>query len=341
LTVSYKIMSTQITADTDDSMSLSQHEATYVQPESAPAETPEPAPVPEPQPEPTAEPEPESEDAKPERPDAGGERDEHGRWKPKEKHRAKSQHATPADVPRIQALTKKLREAEERAAKLEQQMKAPRPAPIPAPPKEFADAEPKYEDFANEPDQYAAWMRAVTAFDRKKDSFEQQKTAHTTAREAEIKQRNEQRDQWFKEKLNAHGQRIEQLYTTNPEAEKTIEAANVDLNPVMLAALISAENSDQLALKLAQDPELVDDLHLLTDDKQPSADLVAYVQRRMNRGVKVGTTGSTAPAPVVPALPRPPNPVRTGVMKAADTPPGDDASLSEHERAYGTGRRRR
>jgi hypothetical protein len=136
---------------------------------------------------------------------------------------------------------------------------------------------------------------------------------------------------------------METFHQANPQATDIIDKAEVYLNPVMLAAVITSDKSPELMLRLAQDPELVDDLHVLTDDKRPSRDLVAYVQRRMNRGLKVGTTGSTAPAPNVPALPRPPNPVRTGVMKPADSPPGDDASLAEHERVYGTGggRRRR
>lgn len=326
----------------NDSMSLSEHEQTYVHPESPAPEAPESPPVP--QPEPVPEPEPPVEDA-PERQDAGGERDEHGRWKPREKHRAKSQHATATDVPRIAELTKKRREAEERAEKaekraqeLEQQMKAPK---VPEAPKDFTEPEPKYEDFANEPDQYAAHMRALAAYDRKKEGAEQQKTAHETAKEADIKQRNQQRDEWFKARYTAHGQRMVTFFETHPEAEAIINQADVHLNPVMLAALLDSENSDALSLRLAQDAELVDDLHLLTDDRQPSADLVAVVRRRMNRGLQVVPTGSTAPAPVVPTLPRPPNPVRTGAMKPADTPPGDDAPLSEHERAYGFGGRRR
>lgn len=326
-----------------DTMSLAEHEQTYVHPESPAPQAPEPEPVSQPEPEPVAaEPTADApaDDEKPVNDPARGERDEHGRFKPREKHRAKSQHATAADVPRIAALTKKLREAEERAAKLEAQI--PRaPAPKPEPPKEFTDAEPKYEDFANEADPYAAHMRALTAYDRKKELAEAAKVAHESTQKAEIEARNKQRDEWFQTRLKAHGERIEKLFTANPQAEAIIEKANVSLNPVMLAAVLGSDNSDQLALTLAQNPDLVDDLHLLTDDKSPSQDLVAYVQRRMSRGLKVANTGSTAPASVVPALPRPPNPVRTGAMKPADTPPGDDASLDEHERAYVKGGYRR
>ncbi len=55
---------------------------------------------------------------------------------------------------------------------------------------------------------------------------------------------------------------------------------------------------------------------------------------------QAGTTGSAA-APQTPVAPRPPNPVRTGPMKTADEPPGDDdMSLANHERYFGLGRRR-
>lgn len=334
-------MNEQTPADPHESLSLSEHEAAFGGGTESPAAAEaEPVAVPEPQ-QPAGEPEP----APANTDEARGERDELGRWKPREKHRAKSQHATAADVPRINELTKKHREAEaraiaaeKRAQELEQRLTAPK---VPEPPKDFTDKEPRYEDFAGEEDQYLAHTRALAAYDRKKEAFDAQKAERDTAAKTAAEERNKQRDAWFKEKYTAHGERMNTFFQKNPQAEGIIEQANVQLNPVMLAALLASDNSDEVALKLAQDPDLVDDLHVLTDDKAPSQDLVAYVQRRISRGLKVAATGSTAPAPVVPALPRPPNPVRTGVMKPADTPPGDDAPLSEHERAYGSGGRRR
>lgn len=326
-------MSPETPVDATESMSLSEHESTFVHPESPAPETAESDTVPEPVVTDTAQPETDQERIE-------RERDEQGRFS-KTKHRAKSQHATPADVPRIQALTKKLREAEDRAKALEERLKTPPPAPKVEAPKPFDAKEPQYEDFANEPDQYQAHMRALAAYDRQKETADSQRTQYEETQKREIAARNAQRDEWFKTRHEAHSARMETLFTSNPQAEQIIADADVLMTPTMVAALLASDNSDQIALKLAQDPDLVDDLVVLTDGKQPSSDLVARVQRRMNRGLQVVNTGSTAPAPVVTAPPRPPNPVRTGVMKAADAPPGEDASLSDHERAYGTGRRRR
>lgn len=48
---------------------------------------------------------------------------------------------------------------------------------------------------------------------------------------------------------------------------------------------------------------------------------------------QVASTRSTA-APAVIKAPSPPNLVRSGALHAGDEPPGDNASMSEHERAY-------
>src|SRR5206468_8221930 len=89
-------------ADADADLSLSDHEARYGEQRDTQAESRTP-PAEAPVTEPDAAAEPASAETE--------ERDEKGRFKPK-KHRAASQEATPADVPRIQQLTARLRAAE-------------------------------------------------------------------------------------------------------------------------------------------------------------------------------------------------------------------------------------
>lgn len=285
------------------------------------------------------------------------------------RQRAKSQRAGADDVETINALTRRIREAEEklgvkverqdgekdrvytlrrRAELLEAKIERTRetaqrvpPLPNRPPPKKFEEKEPVYEDFANEPDQYAAWMRAMAGYDRRKEAHEQQATGYKTQTEAAIKARNDARDRWHHEQFQNHSKRLDAFYAKHPDAEATINDSGVVLTPAMQAAIVSADNGPELMLRLAENPDLADDVFILTRNQPLSQDLVASVQRRLNRGLTAGTTGSASvpPPKVVPAVPRPPNPVRTGPIASADTPPGDEGSLADHEKFFGRKRR--
>ena len=79
-----------------------------------------------------------------------------------------------------------------------------------------------------------------------------------------------------------------------------------------------------------------DELHaLLAQPVIDQAETLALLSQRFNgsssRTAAAGT--GSAPAVVSPA-PRPPNPVRTSPQHASDEPPGEDASLADHERYY-------
>jgi hypothetical protein len=224
---------------------------------------------------------------------------------------------------------------------------APQPAPVqrqPAPPSAFTEKEPQYEDFADQPDQYAAHLRAVAAYDRRKDAFEQQQTYAKTEQHRGIEARNARRDQFFKEEEAKHYTRMAEFHRTNPQAQAILDAAgDVGLTPAMMMAIMTHEQSPQLLMRVAQDEALRDDLIDLTEGKPLNKELVARVQRRLSRGLTDAQTTGSSPVPLkpVPLVPRPPTPVRTGPMKPADSPPGDDAPLSAHEAAYGSPRRRR
>lgn len=297
------------------------------------------------------------------------ERDANGQFKPRA--RAKSQRAGADDVETINAYTKRIREAEDalgikverkegesdrvynlrrRAEIMEakreaakEQRREPEMAarPAPKPPQPFNEPEPKYEDFANEPDQYQAHLRALTAWDRRRETAEGAIKSHETQAHEAIAERNARRDAWFKEQEVSHLSRMEQYHQEHPEAQAILDqAGDVRLTPALYSAVMTSENSPELLILVAKNEELRDDLNILTEGKPLNKDLVAYVQRRLNRGLTSANTGSdTRPAQPIPAVPRPPNPVRTGPMKTSDTPPGDEDSLAAHEKFYGGKRR--
>lgn len=280
------------------------------------------------------------------------------------RHKAKSQRATPDDVEKINALTQRLRAAESdlgvkaeredgeservynlrkrtelaeavRAAK--QASSAPRPAttptPIPAPP-QFAEAEPTIDKFADKEDPYSSWTRAVAAWDRRKEAFDgqQQQAAQAPQRE-----------------MAATNARIETAYKagalefvkTAPDFNAVVAAAAHKPTPPALFSAIMSDpaNGPRWAYLMAKSDDLFDDLFSFTVNLPFSPETVAMVQRRLKARMPAADTGSAAPQ-TRPITPRPPNPVRTvPTARPASRPPGETASLSDHERAYPVSRR--
>ncbi len=291
-----------------------------------------------------AEPEPAAKPAEPEgETPTEGERDVNGRFKPR--HRAKSQEAGAGDVPRIAELTRKLREAERRAEEAERRATAAPPAAaerreparsepgLAAPASSFPDKEPTLTDFEGEADPYAAWMRAVGRYDRKKEAWE----ADTAARaEREKAAQLAAHAEWTKNS-NDYYARDAAFAKTHPDYEDVI-AADTHTEPIppsLGQAIFKSDKSAEIKYYLAQHPEFFDEMLLLTEGKPLSDSLVALTQRRLVQRVQAASTGSAAAARSPNPAPRPPNPVRTGPIQTGDDPPGDESSLAAHEKAYG------
>lgn len=276
-------------------------------------------------------------------------RDEQGRYT---KHRSQKQRAGVEDVPRIAELTKNWRNTEtalEAANRRIAELEA-RTAPKPATPKlrevpkvetsAFTEQEPKLEDFADQADPYLALNRALAAYDRKKERFEQQQESAKKEAETAQSHNHEQMRQFFATKAQDFGGRLSALMQREPDAVKLFETIQqTPLTDVMHAAFMLDPKGEDVMLHIAKNFATLqgelDDLYMLTDGKPVSQGFVALVQRRMHRWMQdAKTTGSSAPAHVSIA-PRPPNPVRTAAMKPADTPPSDEGSLADHESYYG------
>ncbi len=300
------------------------------------------------------------------------------------RHRAASQRAKAGDVDEINALTRQLREAEEeigikkqpnesaRAFGLRRQLEIAnalremrkgaseaktvtppvRPAPPPQTPTSgFTDREPQLEDFKDKADPYAAWVRATTSWDRKKEEFE----ARTQQTQAQTQEQIAAADAGFrdfaKKTALAHEKRLEAFVASNPKAKEIFDGViarnDIDLSPVTLVAIHTSENGPEMMLALAQNPELADDLlresvnQTAFDARHQMNPLVAFQQRRLARAVQTlqaGTTGSAAGSRPIAVAPRPLNPVRTVPQTPSETPP-TEGSVADHARVFGQRRR--
>jgi hypothetical protein len=284
-------------------------------------------------------------------------------------HKAQSRTAKPEDVEEINALTARLRAAEkdaglsierkegesERVFSLRRQAEiaeairdskkasatpiAPEAPPVvrpPVAPGAFAEVEPTIDGYMDQADPYSAWQRALHAYDRRKERWEETQATHKTSEDAWVKQAQAARDTVYK----TFGTRVESFKATTPDYESVITAGD-RMTPILLeTALVGHQDGPRFLYELAKNGTLFDEFFLLTDQKPVTADTVASVQRLLSSRMPVAVTGSTAAA-VRPPAPRPPNPVRTVPQARGEAkPPGEGATLSEHRSFYGSHRRR-
>jgi hypothetical protein len=321
------------TSGSDEDASLSEHEAAFSRsPDRRAAPTATEAPA-EPTPPPAAAAEPA----------ADTERDpETGKFQ--KRHRAKSQEASPEDVPRIAALTKRLREAE---AERDALKSATRPVePAPAAPKPAAPLSERFQKFeawlaleGNAEKDFDDWLDAREAF-----NFRRLREAERAdeARQTEERTQHEQVTA-YAEQLAAAQKKypdFEDVVSSAPSVSKAIEAAVIAVGPEAAYYLAThPEECEALTNDTLIDPTNPAFKAVVASTRRYLQTLVAPEQRSTSSTRTAADTTGAALA-TVPRLPnRPPTPVRTGAIRT-EALPGDDSSLEDHERAFGRPRRR-
>jgi len=326
----------------DDSGSLSEHEATY-----QPKRGAEPAPVREP----VAPVEP----AAPvvDAPATNGEtaaaleesRDPMGRFKPKEKHRAASQKARPEDVPRIKELTRKLREAEEKLAAATAPTAA-QPVAMPAsaaPPVPQAAASPTgkftfptFDDYVVKNPQ-ASWDDWNDAKNEARiDWRDSQRAVAEHGRQAQWQA--EQQRQTVMAGLQT---KVAEFTKTHPDYQQVLQSMGTDqVDPeLLIEAVIPHDKAPELLYYLGQHPWVYHEMRLIAEGKPNTPAHVASLRRILEARMSAGTTAAATPIVQQRQPPKPPTAVRTGPLKTGTEPPGEGASLAEHEAYYSRKRR--
>ncbi len=261
------------------------------------------------------------------------------------RHRAKSQQASPADVPRIAELTKKLRDAERERDEWKAKHTPPS-VPIQASPaapaeKSPASAEkpvgkPTWDTFQNQiGETYQTWAEAQDAFADARDDW----------KDAQAQQVSAQRvgEQAYQQVLQSYSTKAQDYAKTTPTFFDTMAAAAPVLDSIpdlLFQAIVRHDNGPEIAYALVTHPDQLDEMCLLTDGKAVTESSVALLQRRLSHYRQpAAPIESAAPAIPRPPAPRPPNSIRTGPLKTGDDLPADGHSLAEHERAFGKKRR--
>lgn len=273
-------------------------------------------------------------------------RDEQGRFA-KERHRAKSQRATPEDVGRIGELTKRQRAAErerdEWKAKYERDMAARQasapasaaPAATPAATSAAASSKPTWKTFEEQiGTTYQSWADAQDAYVDARDAWKDAQSAQQQ-QAAQTKTALETSEREMHTRYHA---KLEDFVKTHPDYTEKWEAFKDEHLPGPLyVAVVGDDNGPALMYHLLTHPEKLDEMRLLSAALPPTESSVALLRRhltQLSRTSAAATGSATVTVPHVIA-PRPPNPVRTGSMKTGDEPPPDGHSIADHAKHWG------
>jgi|SRR6266849_3525548 len=273
---------------------------------------------------PSADPEPEPEEDNRRAPQ---DRDEAGKFKP-EKHRAAKSEARAGDVPRIQELTKKLREAEAERDALRARPLAPATTTSPAAtdtvprgtsaaPTITATAEPKIDDFQEYGDFVKAqidWSIAEARRQDRETAQKEQESAKLTA-------------SWV--------ERVDSAKAKYADFEQValLAPTNIPQGSLIDAWILEDTTGADVLYTLQKDPAELRRILALPIFEQVKAlsQIALRLSPTRESAVKTGAATTTPRAPA----PRPPTPVRTSAMPAADEPPDPEkASLRDHENYY-------
>ncbi len=232
-------------------------------------------------------------------------------------------------------------EAAEAVAKKASERHAPAQAaaPVVEQPSAFTEKEPTIDQFADQADPYSAWQRAVNAFDRKKERFEEQQKHVTAGTEERVRAGRAMREA----AEAAHNSRINEYKKVTPDYDKIVGAAqDWPATPLMQIALVNDPNGEKYIYQLAQNRSLYNRLLLDSDGKVVTRETVEAFQDLLKERMPA-VTGSAHTPTTVYTPPRPPNPVRTGRMRSSSSEPPDpsDLDLEGFNKAYPTRGRRR
>lgn len=264
---------------------------------------------------------------------------------PRARHRARSQQASPEDVPRIRELTKKLRDTE---AALEA-TKTPAPVTPPAPvARPVVAAAPPPVKTADKDPEPTADLDPSTG--KPYDDFNKltRDTARWAARDEARTLRAQHDEAQRIETARADTETKAAAWTTNVAAAKTqfpdFEAIAYGPSEIPVDSLIDHwirehPAGPKVLYSLKKNPTELRAMLALPLFEQTEA--LALLSQRLNPRVAAVSTGA-APVSDVKPVPRPPTPVRTGPMRTEPAVPDTDSlSLDDFAEATGAVKKRR
>jgi hypothetical protein len=231
---------------------------------------------------------------------------------------------------RVNKLTQQKAEAERRAQAAEAalaliQQRAAAPPPMPPPMQGPLPGEPQFEQFAQFPDPYTAYLQAWTRWDH--------------ARQVEERFSRYEQQQTQKSRMQTFEQRVADGRKAHPDFDQVLTDADtlgLQVSGVMQEAIVDSPHAADLVHYLATHPE---ECTQLAEESEHTPVAAAAVMRRLLES-RISTasvapshgSGTTTRAATSTAKP-PITPVGSSPV-VSDQPPGESASLADHARYW-------
>lgn len=194
-----------------------------------------------------------------------------------------------------------------------------------------ASAEPTLNDFADQPDPYAAYMRALAKFDREQDWASREQKALETREKARQEHTAQQRQQAEETRIAAFGNKLQTALAADPSLEPLMASTDFDIPRPMADAIIESDSPHLLIAHLIQqkDTPEVQAIFALEGLKQFRA------LARLDAQLEFPASGhSGIPAPKKTAAQPPISPVSGSAASPASGPPDPKTCSQEEYDAY-------
>lgn len=188
------------------------------------------------------------------------------------------------------------------------------------------DPEPTLDQFADQADPYAAWMRATAKWDARRE-FKEQAKLHAEAAQVQQRQyQQHQKQQQERQRIGQWAQRMEQAFTANPEMRAQVEDMPVLPRP-MMDVILDSEIPSQIIQHLVNHPEEHARIQGLPPLHQYRA--VSRIEYQLEQAAQL--TGSAASLKPKTTAHPPVSPVSgSHAAPASSGEPGPNASYEQH-----------
>lgn len=203
-----------------------------------------------------------------------------------------------------------------------------KPAPQPeAKSQPTGDTEPQLEDFADQADPYAAWMRASARFDARQELKAAEQQRAEAFQKSQTERQQHERQQQEMGRLKTWSERMQGAFARTPDLQAQVEAMPVLPRP-MMDVIVDSEIPDQILAHFIAHPEEQARIQGLAPLHQFRA--VSRLEYQLEAAAN-GTGSAVQAKPKTSAHP-PVSPVSgSHAAPPSSGEPGPDASYEEHK----------
>ncbi len=200
-----------------------------------------------------------------------------------------------------------------------------------APVKPAGEAEPTLDQFSDQADPYAAYLRAMARYDLKQELATREQAALEARTKYQQEQTAKHREQAEFTRMQGFGQKLSQAFATNPDLEAQMAASNIEITRPMADAIIESDAPHALIAHLLAHPEMVDEIVALPPLKQFRA--LARLDAQLESPASSGASGGPVSKPKTAAEP-PISPIGGSTATPAGGPPDPKTCTQEQWNEY-------